>query len=230
MQNLAQQNTASISPKSQDIYGVIYLTTNHLNGKQYVGQTIKKGRDLEQYLGSGVALGRAFKKYGADNFTKEVLKECYTEEELNEAEIAFIKEHKTMRPFGYNIAEGGYKNPMKYMSAVEKQKFSIAVSEWSKAYYADPANRKANSERLKISHGTPEARKAQSERTKAQFADPEARKAMSESQKKRYADNPENRKAASERLKAFWADPEARKAMSEIKKAYYARKANKALY
>ena len=42
-------------------YGIIYKTTNLVNGKIYVGQTT---RDDENYIGSGSVLLQAVKKYG----------------------------------------------------------------------------------------------------------------------------------------------------------------------
>lgn len=46
-------------------YGIIYKTTNLVNGKIYVGQTT---RDDENYLGSGSVLLQAVKKYGRKKF------------------------------------------------------------------------------------------------------------------------------------------------------------------
>ena len=44
---------------------VIYKTTNLITGKIYVGQD---SRDNPQYLGSGIILSYAIKKYGKENF------------------------------------------------------------------------------------------------------------------------------------------------------------------
>lgn len=47
-------------------------------------------------------LYRAFRKYGLENFSFEVLEECPLEE-LNEKEIKYISEYKSDSPsFGYN--------------------------------------------------------------------------------------------------------------------------------
>ena len=49
----------------------VYIITNQLNGKQYVGD--HSTNNLEDgYLGSGVLLLRAKKKYGKENFSREV--------------------------------------------------------------------------------------------------------------------------------------------------------------
>ena len=90
-------------------YGFIYMTTNKINNKKYIGQ--KKFDDKGQwkkYLGSGVALKNAIKEYGEDNFTREILAYAYSFEELNNLEIEFIKKYNAVedRMF-YNLVEGG---------------------------------------------------------------------------------------------------------------------------
>lgn len=82
---------------------IIYKTTNKINGNFYVGQDSKNNPD---YLGSGVALNRAIKKYGRENFTKEIIEYCNDKDHLNEREKFWINELKA-REIGYNIAEGG---------------------------------------------------------------------------------------------------------------------------
>lgn len=67
---------------------VIYLTTNLINGKKYIG---KDARNQPYYLGSGKYLKKAIQKYGKENFKKEILQECSTLEELNEAELKWLK-------------------------------------------------------------------------------------------------------------------------------------------
>ena len=82
---------------------IIYKTINLINGKFYVG---KDERNNPDYLGSGINLNRAIKKYGRENFIKETIEVCSTREELNEREKYWIKETKAQE-LGYNIADGG---------------------------------------------------------------------------------------------------------------------------
>jgi len=58
---------------------VIYKTTNKLNGKSYIG---KDAQNNPNYLGSGIDLKSAMKKYGKENFEKTILEECFTKEQL----------------------------------------------------------------------------------------------------------------------------------------------------
>lgn len=91
----------------QNKTGYIYITTNNVNGKQYIGKRTKPYFD-EKYLGSGKLLRRAINKYGPENFHSEILEWCYSIEELNEAERKWIRyfSAQTDQNF-YNISEGG---------------------------------------------------------------------------------------------------------------------------
>ncbi len=84
---------------------VIYKTTNLINNKIYIGQDSKNN---PEYIGSGLQLLRAIKKYGKDNFKKEIVEECSSREQLDEREIFWINFYNsTNRHVGYNITEGG---------------------------------------------------------------------------------------------------------------------------
>ena len=88
-------------------YGFIYITTNNINGKKYIGQR-KYGKDIGTYLGSGILLNKAIRKYGRENFSKEIIDSANTLEELNELEIYYIKLYDAVESNEYyNIASGG---------------------------------------------------------------------------------------------------------------------------
>jgi len=92
---------------------IVYLVTNRVNGKRYVGKT-KRDLDRRWYEhvthshggSEAMALYRAIRKHGPDAFDLSVLEECDTEEQLDEAEKRWIRELGT---FGreYNMTEGG---------------------------------------------------------------------------------------------------------------------------
>jgi len=67
---------------------VIYITTNAINGKKYIG---KDSNNNPKYLGSGTLLKDDIIKYGRDNFKKEILEHCNTDEELMIRESYWIK-------------------------------------------------------------------------------------------------------------------------------------------
>lgn len=84
----------------------IYLLTNNVNRKIYVGVTNNyKKRMIEHKASkSNTLISRAIRKYGWDNFTPSVL--CITEN--REAEITFIEQYNSFdTSVGYNLTRGG---------------------------------------------------------------------------------------------------------------------------
>src|SRR5271157_4003002 len=94
-------------------YGIIYLVTNAVNGKQYVGQTVRPlTRRWQCHLlsasdGSMGALHGAIRKYGAEAFRVKQIDLAETLEELNKKEVYYIAQLKTLAPSGYNLTLGG---------------------------------------------------------------------------------------------------------------------------
>lgn len=84
---------------------VIYKTTNLVNGKVYVG---KDERNNPNYIGSGLLIQNAIKKYGKENFVKEIIEQCSSKKQLSEREKYWIKELNTTNlKIGYNLTDGG---------------------------------------------------------------------------------------------------------------------------
>lgn len=86
-------------------YGFIYETTNNINGMKYIGKCIY-GRinNWETYLGSGTYLKKAIEKYGKENFTREIICEADSDEELNSLEEHYILERNAVDdPRYYNL-------------------------------------------------------------------------------------------------------------------------------
>ena len=72
------------------MYGYIYITTNLINGKKYIGQHKAKKRLSVVYKGSGILIKKALEKYGSENFTCELIEWCNSKEALNDREIFWI--------------------------------------------------------------------------------------------------------------------------------------------
>lgn len=93
----------------------VYMHTNKINGKKYIGQTSKKpeeryGKNGRKYIGCTYFYS-AIQKYGWDNFEHEIIKENLTFEEANKLEIENIAIYDTTNPLkGYNLNYGGSKN------------------------------------------------------------------------------------------------------------------------
>lgn len=91
----------------------IYCIKNKINGKCYVGKTLKSPKErFSEHLYDAYKpteenrpLYRAIKKYGKDNFSLRVLEEC-TDGLASEREIWYIKKLKTYA-HGYNATIGG---------------------------------------------------------------------------------------------------------------------------
>lgn len=83
----------------------IYKIINSINGKIYVGQD---SSDRPDYFGSGKLIRLAIKKYGIENFRKEILETCQSREEMQNREIFWIKKLNAIdKNVGYNIRLGG---------------------------------------------------------------------------------------------------------------------------
>lgn len=95
--------------KDENIYGFVYITTNHINGKKYIGQKrYDNDNRWKTYLGSGIYLKRAIDKYGAENFSKEIIEDCKTKEHLDQQEKYWIQYYNAVESDDfYNIASGG---------------------------------------------------------------------------------------------------------------------------
>lgn len=86
---------------------IIYAITNLINEKQYIGLTTRKNKDFDNYWGSGTLIQSAIKKYGIENFHKEILQYCFSKLELIECERYWITKLNSIAPHGYNIHSGG---------------------------------------------------------------------------------------------------------------------------
>lgn len=94
----------------------IYAIQNSVNGKVYIGQTV---RDLLSYWAYNLkcalrgknykpALYAAIRKYGGNSFTIHPIHQASDKKELDNAERAYIKFFGTRdRKLGYNLTDGG---------------------------------------------------------------------------------------------------------------------------
>jgi group I intron endonuclease len=119
---------------------LIYKTVNRLNGKIYIGQ--EKNYN-PRYFGSGIYLNRAIKKYGLENFIKEIVEDkIETKQLLDEREIYWIEFLDSRNPEkGYNIASGGQGGD--FLSQDLKDKRGIKISESRKGKPLSDSHKKA---------------------------------------------------------------------------------------
>lgn len=84
----------------------VYKTTNIVNQKYYYGVHSTSNLD-DGYIGSGKLLLAAIKKYGADNFKREIIKMCSTREEAFAYEREIVNQEMVNDPMCYNLMIGG---------------------------------------------------------------------------------------------------------------------------
>lgn len=93
----------------------IYKATNKINGKVYIGKTVRpvdvrwaQHLSFARMKGGCPYLGAAIRKYGALAFQVEQLAQAGNEEELENLEREFIQKFKSHnRETGYNLTLGG---------------------------------------------------------------------------------------------------------------------------
>ena len=165
-----------------DPYGFVYIITNLINGKRYIGQRKFDERGKwKHYMGSGTQIILAIQKYGKENFHRNIVYIAYSAEELSKAEQDMI----TILNAGgsedyYNISDGYWTHPFNNKTSDEldkiKRKMSISHSNY-------------------MNSRTPEQVKYTA-------------RASSLSLKNFYAENPDTLKAITDRLDAnrinFW--------------------------
>jgi group I intron endonuclease len=201
-------------------YGRVYLITNTVNGKVYVGQTRRTlkhrwGQHKSAALaGRSSLLLRAIRKYGPGSFEMTELEQCPTKDSLNGAEAKWVSTCKSnIRDTGYNCTSGGESS---YDFTPEVLQ---AMSVSAKKRYEDPAARRATSEALSRLWAEPGARQKMSEAQKRRLEDPAARARMSAAKKKGYVESPELQVALAEASRSYNGSPEGRKAQSDAQKS-----------
>lgn len=113
--------------EKSNVTGHVYLMTNIITKKNYVGQTrshrLNKGKyrpfgykkRFDDHISEAInntkkhqcqLLNNAIRKHGKDNFIVKLIEICEVSK-LNEREIYFIDKYKSQSPNGYNLTKGG---------------------------------------------------------------------------------------------------------------------------
>lgn len=111
-------------------YGIIYVVTNTVNGKQYVGQTTKslKKRWSGHTSGSSGhcrALWSAICKYGKESFVIAPVDVGSDKFSLDQAEMRWVEKLNTLAPNGYNLTAGGGSVGKHSLETIEKRRQSL---------------------------------------------------------------------------------------------------------
>lgn len=111
------------------------MTENLINGKKYIGADSKNN---PKYIGSGILMKSAIKKYGRENFVKTIIEECSSIEELDNREKFWIEYYEAVNNEQfYNLTEGGISK------VPDKRDFSNLVP-WNKGLTKETDNRIAD--------------------------------------------------------------------------------------
>ena len=90
------------------MYGYIYITTNLINNKKYIGKCHSNYFKGNKYLGSGKLLRIAIEKYGVENFHVELIDSADDLLELNNKEKYYIAYYDAVNSeLFYNLRSGG---------------------------------------------------------------------------------------------------------------------------
>lgn len=88
----------------------VYIHSNKINNKKYIGITKQKPEERWRHDGFGyrsqIKFWRAIEKYGWDNFEHIIVKNCLTAKEAGKLEQELIKKYNSIEN-GYNISPGG---------------------------------------------------------------------------------------------------------------------------
>lgn len=84
----------------------LYKITNLLNGKYYYGVHSTNNIN-DSYMGSGILIRKAIKKYGKENFKKEILEYFDNDESMYKREKELITESIVNDENSYNLTIGG---------------------------------------------------------------------------------------------------------------------------
>lgn len=168
----------------------IYKITNKINGKTYIGQHKYKKLD-DSYMGSGKLLWQAYRKYGFENFKKDILVfNISRREHADFLEKTFIsaEREKVGVENCYNITNGGEgfhgqhtEEAKRRMSEAQKGKHlseetKKKISEGNKGKHISEEQKKKISEALKGKPGTSSGMKGKHHTEEARRKNSEAHK------------------------------------------------------
>jgi hypothetical protein len=193
-------------------YHYIYITFCLVNDKIYVGRRSCDCLPEEDtgYLGSGVIFRNALRKYGKENFEKEIVEVC-NYSELKEKEIFYIAYFEANnRKIGYNLTKGG-----------EDGDWWEYITDEQKAYYTEQSRIRA----VERFNNNPELRdkffKAAKEHTQS-----EEFKIKNSERFKQLWQSPEYREKLMKNLLKATQSPEFRLLKSKKSKEYFSKEDN----
>ena len=195
----------------------IYCITNKINNKTYIGQRKcpeNKLLETDKYMGSGSYLKNAQRKYGLQNFTKEILAITETEENINLLEEIFIKLYREIGKAEYNIADGGRQIRFSGENAI---KVYSKISNSLKGHKVSEEHKRKISQSLKGHKFSEEHKRKMGQSLKGRKFSEEHKRKMGQSQKGR-KHNEETKRKMSQSKKGHKVSEGTKRKISEIHK------------
>lgn len=215
MEELKEMNSSvkmqedTIHTEVIDPYGFIYITTNLKNGKRYLGQKKFCGK-WQDYIGSGVALKNAVKKYGKENFVKHIIDIAYSLEELNQKEYDYSVLFDVVESTNwYNLVYGG--GTTTGMIASEETRLKLSQARKRNNIIHPEFNEHHSKKMVEFYKSNPKAKERMSNNTKELWKDPVYVDKVAQSVKKYWSDN-NNRINRGKIIKKTWENPDVKEA------------------
>lgn len=180
------------------VAGYVYLITNRVTGKKYVGCTTGTIENRwQQHVkdakrGLPYMLHRSLRKHGEGSFKVEPLETVEgSHEDLLQAEIAWIQRQDCVVPNGYNLTHGGqgldFSVPEVREAQLQGSRKRSATASWRTAQseaklklHADPEFKKRHTAALRKKAQDPAWLQANAESNRSKPNDPEWREAHAE--------------------------------------------------
>jgi hypothetical protein len=115
----------------------IYKTTNIVNKKFYVGKHSQKTSKKDTYMGSGNVIQMAIKKYGKENFTKEIISYHASSEDAFIEECNVVTIDLVNDDMCYNIHVGGVGGYAPGLFRTDAHSKAISESKKGKSFTKD---------------------------------------------------------------------------------------------
>ena len=177
----------------------IYEIKNTLDNKIYIG--CHETEDLEDgYMGSGLMLLAAMKKYGKENFQKTILEFCETKQKMFEKEKELVTEEFVNRLDTYNLNIGGHGGRISGWkhSDEARQKIGDANRRRDLESFSHPGWKHSEESKDKISAA--HKGKKLSEETKKKLSEINKGKKLSEEQKRKISESSKGRVKSKEEI------------------------------
>ena len=157
------------------MYYFVYKITNCINNKYYIG--VHQTTDLNDgYMGSGIILHQAYKKYGIENFKREILEFFDNPIDMFDLERFLVTQTEVNSENCYNTKLGGYggwdnarthRTKESFLKMMETKRKKGYVPPMFGKHHTDESNEKNRIEHLGKKHSE-ETKKKMSESRKGE--------------------------------------------------------------